>query len=82
MSNKVDKNVLRAGTVTAGVTLMLLLSSPAFAVSHDDGDDPGPGLSVIQTLGLYVAIPIALFLVIAGLVSLGGRSGDSAKKQD
>ena len=75
VSNKVNKNTLRAGTVTAGATLMLLLSSPAFALSRDDGDDPGPGLSVIETLGLFVAAPIALYLVIAGLVMLGGRSG-------
>ncbi|GAB2796499.1 hypothetical protein ACWGJ2_10055 [Streptomyces sp. NPDC054796] len=74
MSNKVNKNALRAGTVTAGATLMLLLSSPAFALTRDDGDDPGPGLSVIETLGLYVAAPIVLFLVIAGLVMVGDKS--------
>ncbi|MGY5133585.1 hypothetical protein ACWGJW_14470, partial [Streptomyces nigrescens] len=68
MSNKVNKNVLRAGTITAGTALMLLMSSPAFALTRDDGDDPGPGLSVIETLGLFVALPIVLFLVIAGLV--------------
>lgn len=74
MSNKVNKNALRAGTVAAGVPLMMLLSSPAFALTRDDGDDPGPGLSVLQTLGLYVAIPIALFLVIAGLVAVTDKS--------
>jgi len=73
VSNKVNKNALRAGTVTAGAALMMLLSSPAFALTRDDGDDPGPGLSVGETLGLYVAIPILLFLVIAGLVMLGDR---------
>ncbi|MGP4050990.1 hypothetical protein [Streptomyces sp. 2A115] len=63
------KNALRAGALAAGTTLMMLLmSSPALAVTRDDGDDPGPGLSVIETLGLYVAAPIALFAVIAGLV--------------
>ena len=75
VSYKVNKNTLRAGTVTAGATLMMLpLSSPAFALGRDDGDDPGPGLSVIETLGLFVAAPIGLYLVIAGLVMLGGRS--------
>ncbi|MGW8976108.1 hypothetical protein [Streptomyces platensis] len=73
MSNKVNKNVLRAGTITAGTALMLLMSSPAFALTRDDGDDPGPGLSVIETLGLYVALPIVLFLVIAGLVMVGDK---------
>lgn len=78
VSNKVNKNALRAGTVTAGATLMMLLSSPAFALTRDDGDDPGPGLSVGETLGLYVGIPVLLFLVIAGLVTLG----DKRKKHD
>lgn len=73
MSNKVFKNTLRAGTVTVGASLMLLPSTPAFALTRDDGDDPGPGLSVIETLGLFVAAPIALYVVIAGLVMLGGR---------
>ncbi|MER6842835.1 hypothetical protein [Streptomyces platensis] len=78
MSNKVNKNVLRAGTITAGTALMLLMSSPAFALTRDDGDDPGPGLSVIETLGLYVALPIVLFLVIAGLVMVGDKSHKQA----
>ncbi|WP_030345144.1 hypothetical protein [Streptomyces sp. NRRL S-1022] len=63
------KNALRAGALAAGTTLMMLLmSSPALALTRDDGDDPGKGLSVIQTLGLYVFLPVVLFLVIAGLV--------------
>ncbi|MCX5147694.1 hypothetical protein AB0C90_06475 [Streptomyces sp. NPDC048550] len=69
------KNALRAGAVTAGSTLMMLLmTSPALAVTRDDGDDPGPGLSIAQTLGLYVATPIALFLIIAGLVMVLDKS--------
>ncbi|MFF8590569.1 hypothetical protein ACF061_03850 [Streptomyces sp. NPDC015220] len=69
------KNALRAGTLAAGTTLMMLLmSSPALAVTRDDGDDPGPGLSVIQTLGYFVGIPIVLFLVIAGLVMVLDKS--------
>ncbi|GGW18243.1 hypothetical protein [Streptomyces capoamus] len=63
------KNALRAGALAAGTTLMMLLmSSPALALARDDGDDPGKGLSVVQTLGLYVILPVVLFLVIAGLV--------------
>ncbi|GHB40239.1 hypothetical protein GCM10010347_07260 [Streptomyces cirratus] len=69
------KNALRAGAVTAGTTLMMLLmTSPALAVIRDDGDDPGPGLSIGETLGLYVVTPIVLFLVIAGLVMVGDKS--------
>jgi hypothetical protein len=70
------KNSLRAGAVVAGTTLTtLLMTSPALALTRDDGDDPGPGLSVVETLGLYVALPIVLFLVIAGLVMVMDKSG-------
>ncbi|MEU5715806.1 hypothetical protein AB0G71_08440 [Streptomyces sp. NPDC020403] len=69
------KNAMRAGAVAAGTTLMMLLmSSPALALTRDAGDDPGQGLSVLETLGLYVAAPIVLFLVIAGLVMVLDRS--------
>ncbi|MBD0418352.1 hypothetical protein AB0L35_00520 [Streptomyces sp. NPDC052309] len=69
------KNALRAGALAAGTTLMMLLmSSPALALTRDDGDDPGTGLSVIETLGLYVLAPIALFVVIAALVMVLDRS--------
>ncbi|MFD4632867.1 hypothetical protein ACFVYR_14860 [Streptomyces sp. NPDC058284] len=75
------KNALRAGALASGTTLMMLLmSSPALAVVRDDGDDPGPGLSVIDTLGLYVAAPIVLFLVIAGLVMVGDKSRKQQKQ--
>ncbi|MFE2508915.1 hypothetical protein [Streptomyces naganishii] len=75
------KNALRAGTLAAGTTLMMLLmSSPALALTRDDGDDPGPGLSVIQTLGIFVGIPLALFLIITGLVVALDKS--RAKQRD
>jgi hypothetical protein len=75
------KNALRAGALAAGTTLMMLLmSSPALAVTPDDGDDPGPGLSVFETLGLYVVAPIALFAVIAGLVMVLDGSTDRQPK--
>ncbi|OKJ06774.1 hypothetical protein AMK19_23175 [Kitasatospora sp. CB01950] len=64
---------MRAGAVTAAATLMMLMSSPAMALVRDDGDDPGTGLSVGQTLGLFVALPIVSFLVIAGLCMIPGR---------
>ncbi|MFJ9695779.1 hypothetical protein [Kitasatospora sp. NPDC101183] len=64
------RNALRAGAVSATVTLMMLLSSPAMALTRDDGDQPGSGLSVGQTIGLYVLIPIAAFVIIAALAGL------------
>ncbi|MCM2428377.1 hypothetical protein C8250_017465 [Streptomyces sp. So13.3] len=77
MDKKLNKKAVRAGVITAGTTLMLLMSSPAFAVSRDDGDDPGSGLSVVQTLGLFVLAPIALFAIIAGVV----MATDKTRKQ-
>ncbi|MDX3764559.1 MULTISPECIES: hypothetical protein [unclassified Streptomyces] len=72
------KNAMRAGAVAAGTTLMMLLmSSPALALTRDDGDDPGSGLSVMDTIGLYVVAPVALFVIIVGLVMLL----DKSKKQ-
>ncbi|MFD6935585.1 hypothetical protein ACFWAP_05420 [Streptomyces goshikiensis] len=69
------KNALRAGAVTAGSTLMMLLmTSPALALTRDDGDDPGTGLSIAETVGLFVCLPIVLFLIIAGLVMVGDKS--------
>ncbi|MET9361980.1 hypothetical protein ABZX93_13795 [Streptomyces sp. NPDC006632] len=77
-----DKNnALRAGAVAAGTTLMMLLmSSPALALTRDDGDDPGHGLSVIDTIGLFVLAPLALFAIIAGLVMVLDKSRKTAKK--
>jgi hypothetical protein len=75
------KNALRAGALVAGTTLMMLLmTSPALALARDDGDDPGKGLTVIETLGLYVVAPIVLFLVIAGLVIVGDKSRKPQKQ--
>jgi hypothetical protein len=69
------KNALRAGALVAGTTLMMMLMSlPASALSRDDGDDPGTGLSVIETLGLFVVAPLVLFGVIAGLVMVLDKS--------
>ncbi|WP_031085272.1 hypothetical protein [Streptomyces sp. NRRL WC-3549] len=69
---------MRAGAVAAGTTLMMLLmSSPALALTRDDGDDPGQGIGALETVGLYVALPIVAFLVICGLVMVL----DKSKKQ-
>ncbi|MFD7872771.1 hypothetical protein ACFV5G_01345 [Streptomyces sp. NPDC059766] len=75
------KNALRAGALAAGTTLMMLLmSSPALALTRDDGDDPGSGLSVIETLGLYVVLPLVIFAVITGLVMVLDKSTDRRPK--
>ncbi|MFC5886152.1 hypothetical protein RMN57_26930 [Kitasatospora sp. CM 4170] len=73
------RNALRAGAVTATVTLMMLLSSPAMALTRDDGDDPGASLSVAQTLGLFVLLPIGLFVVIGALAAMPYGTKDKKK---
>lgn len=63
----------RAGALAAATAVPLLAASTAFAAYHHyDGEDSGPGLTVLQTLGLYVGIPVALFLLISFLVVLPG----------
>ncbi|MFB7336584.1 hypothetical protein FNH09_36795 [Streptomyces adustus] len=75
------KNALRAGALAAGTTLMMLLmSSPALALTRDDGDDPGSGLSVIETLGLYVVLPLVLFGAITAAVMVLDKSTDRRPK--
>ncbi|WP_313896207.1 hypothetical protein [Streptomyces sp. YIM 98790] len=74
MVNKNNKRAARAGTVALAAPLMLLLSSPtAQALMRDDGDDPGTGLSVFETLTVFVVLPLVLFAVITGLVVLADR---------
>jgi hypothetical protein len=74
VDKKLNKKVMRAGVLTAVTTVLMLVSSPAFALNRDDGDGPGDGLTVAQTLGLYVAIPLVAFGVIAGLVIVTDKS--------
>ncbi|MFF7634306.1 hypothetical protein ACFZB9_14295 [Kitasatospora sp. NPDC008050] len=72
------RNAMRAGAVSAAATLMMLLSSPAFAATGNATEERA-SLSVAQSLGLFVATPIVLFAIIAGLVVLGTSSGSKAK---
>jgi hypothetical protein len=65
---KTRKTALRAGAIAAGTTFAMVISSPAFAMIKDDGDQPGAGLSVAETLGLFVLLPVAIFAVITGAV--------------
>jgi hypothetical protein len=60
--------------LTATTALLVLPATPAFAAAtvlagRDDGDEPGSGLNVIQTLLIFVGIPLALFVGIALLAS-------------
>ncbi len=60
------RSVLRLLAATATTGFVLLLSaSPVWAANRDDGDASGPGLSVVQTVLIFVVTPAALFGVIA-----------------
>jgi len=73
----VTARLLRTASVAAAATVVLLTSlaagTPAYAATlaanTDDGQDPGGGLSVLQTLLIFVGIPAALFVAIVLLVS-------------
>lgn len=70
---------MRAGAVTAAATLMMLMTSPAFAL--EAADDAYKGLTVAQSLGLYVGIPLLAFAVIAGLVLVASKPTVHKKKK-
>ncbi|MBS2534163.1 hypothetical protein KGQ20_15435 [Catenulispora sp. NF23] len=62
------RRALRAAALGSLAAVPLLLASPAFALHRDAGDDPGPGMSAVATILVYIGIPAAIFCVIALLV--------------
>jgi uncharacterized membrane protein YgcG len=62
---------VRAGTLAALTSVPLLAASSAFAAGFQ-GEDAGTRLSVLQTIGIFVCIPIGLFVLITVLVLLPG----------
>ncbi len=54
--------------VGAALVPIILVAGPAFAA--DDGEVSGSGLSALQTLGIFVGIPLAAYLLIVFLVLL------------
>jgi hypothetical protein len=71
----VTRTALRCATVAAITALVLISSSPSFAATHpDDGGDSGPGLSVLQTLLIFVGIPGAIFAAVVVLVTATSTS--------
>jgi hypothetical protein len=64
------------GVLSTSVVATAVLAAPAFAVVPDTAYDAGPGLTVTQTLGIFVGIPLLVMLVIYALVyGLTGRRG-------
>jgi hypothetical protein len=72
------RTALRVAVLTATTALLSLPASPVLAATvvanRDDGDEPGAGLSALQTIGIFVGIPLALFLVITILVAAPGAA--------
>jgi hypothetical protein len=74
------RNATRAAVIGVAVPLSTLLvgvlASPAFAAEHRyEGDDPGPGLTAAQTLGIFVGIPVLIiaFIYVVVYASTGSR---------
>jgi hypothetical protein len=65
---------LRTAVLTATTVLLALPAHVAVAAgdqptnTYDNGDQPGTGLTVLQTLGLFVGIPVLVILAIVVLV--------------
>jgi hypothetical protein len=71
LTRPLPRAALRAGVFGAVLVSSALVASPAFAALHrDDGDDPGKGLGALKVVGIYIGIPIGLFVLIALLVSI------------
>jgi hypothetical protein len=62
---------VRAGALVALTSVPLLAASSAFAAGFQ-GEDAGSRLSVLQTIGIFVCIPVGLFVLITVLVMLPG----------
>ena len=57
------------------MVLPLASASSALAANGlDDGEEPGPSLSLLNTLLLFVGIPVLVFAVIWVLVTASARS--------
>jgi hypothetical protein len=66
----------RTGTAAvSAATLVLLTAGPALAsdpLGPSEGAQPGRGLSIAATIGLFVLVPAVILLGIASLVWLPG----------
>lgn len=68
------RTALRAAVLTATTALLVLPTTPALAATvlagRGDGVDLAGGLSILQTLGIFVGIPLAMFVGIAVIVAV------------
>jgi hypothetical protein len=54
----------------AALAPVLLIASPAvaFGQHRSDGDDPGPGISILAGVALYIGVPV-LFALLVTLIT-------------
>lgn len=58
------------GLLSALAVAVLSSPLPVFAYSRDAGDEPGAGMSVLETVGFFVVLPLGIWGVIWLLWSL------------
>ncbi|NHC45140.1 hypothetical protein [Motilibacter aurantiacus] len=46
------------------LTLLLVPAGPAHALERSDGDDPGPRMETLEVIGVFIGIPLAIYLVV------------------
>ncbi|MGH3341341.1 MAG: aa3-type cytochrome oxidase subunit CtaJ [Carbonactinosporaceae bacterium] len=68
----IGRNAVRAGTVVAAAALPMLIASRAMARPPGGGRDAG--LTLGETLLIFVATPLAAFVIISLLVVMPGAA--------
>ena len=63
------------------LTFLLVPAAPALALERSDGDDPGPRLETLEVLGLYVGIPLAIYLVVYLLTFAPGTTRKASRSR-
>ncbi len=63
-----QRSLLRAAAVAVSVPITLLALAAHALASTSGSGDAGPGLTVLQTVGIFVGIPVGLFVLIWLLV--------------
>lgn len=64
------RSILRVCVLAAAAALPVAAAVPAYATVHPDGSDSGPGMSVGLAMLVFLGIPVAVTLLIGGLVTL------------
>lgn len=75
--------IRRAIILSAASFFTLFFTSPAQALFREDGDEPGQGLSILQTLAYFVGAPVLLYLIITVLVmAFNSKKGGGVAELD